>query len=85
MALAQSRSQTQRPLLSQEQLKKKLEVSNFHPNAILRGVQLTIVGGQFPLTGNSTSNADDGKLTGRCRILRSSHPSTINKLLLLLL
>jgi len=41
--MAQPRS-AQRPLLTQEQLKKKLEVSNFDPNAILRGAQLTIVG-----------------------------------------
>ncbi|TVY34622.1 hypothetical protein LSUB1_G004477 [Lachnellula subtilissima] len=37
----------QRPILSkerQEQLKQKLEVSSFHPDAILRGAQLTIVG-----------------------------------------
>ncbi|TVY55883.1 hypothetical protein LCER1_G001946 [Lachnellula cervina] len=37
----------QTPILSkehQEQLKQKLQVSNFHPDAILRGVQLTIVG-----------------------------------------
>jgi len=33
------------PLLTKEQLKKKLEVSNFDPNAILRGAQLTVVGG----------------------------------------
>jgi hypothetical protein len=30
----------------QEKLKKKLAVSNFEPNAILRGAQLTIVGGK---------------------------------------
>ncbi|TVY89996.1 hypothetical protein LAWI1_G001303 [Lachnellula willkommii] len=37
----------QKPILTkehQEQLKQKLQVSNFHPDAILRGVQLTIVG-----------------------------------------
>ncbi|PMD67352.1 uncharacterized protein K444DRAFT_516252 [Hyaloscypha bicolor E] len=42
--MAQRRSQAQRPLLTQEQLKKKLEVTNFDPNAILRGAQLTVVG-----------------------------------------
>ncbi|KAH8661406.1 transmembrane protein UsgS [Tricladium varicosporioides] len=34
----------QKPLLTQEQLKKKLAISNFEPNSILRGAQLTIVG-----------------------------------------
>jgi hypothetical protein len=45
--MAQSRSQTQRPLLTPEELKKKLDISNFDPNAILRGAQLTVVGGQY--------------------------------------
>jgi hypothetical protein len=43
----QHRPQTQRPLLTQEQLKKKLEITNFDPNAILRGAQLTVVGGTY--------------------------------------
>jgi hypothetical protein len=43
--MAERRSQAQRPLLTQEELKKKLEVTNFDPNAILRGAQLTVVGG----------------------------------------
>lgn len=38
-------TQSQRPILSQEELKRKLAVSNFHPDAILRGAQLTVVGG----------------------------------------
>ncbi|PMD42400.1 transmembrane protein-like protein UsgS [Hyaloscypha variabilis F] len=42
--MAERRSQAQRPLLTQEELKKKLEVTNFDPNAILRGAQLTVVG-----------------------------------------
>jgi len=42
--MEQPRSPAQRPLLTQEQLKKKLQVSNFDPNAILRGAQLTVVG-----------------------------------------
>jgi hypothetical protein len=45
--MAQRRSQAQRPLLTQEQLKKKLEITNFDPNAILRGAQLTVVGGPY--------------------------------------
>lgn len=36
----------QRPLLTREQLEEKLKASNFDPNAILRGAQLTVVGGQ---------------------------------------
>jgi hypothetical protein len=32
--------------LTKEQLKKKLQVSNFHPDAILRGAELTVVGGE---------------------------------------
>jgi hypothetical protein len=40
-----SEPRTHKPLLTKEQLKKKLEVSNFGPNAILRGAQLTVVGG----------------------------------------
>jgi len=36
----------QRPILTKEQLKKKLQVSNFHPDAILRGAELTVVGGE---------------------------------------
>jgi hypothetical protein len=47
--MAQSSSHTRRPLLTKEQLKKKLEVSNFDPNAILRGAQLTVVGGNIAL------------------------------------
>lgn len=47
--MAQPRAQAQKPLLTQEQLKKKLEISNFEPNSILRGAQLTVVGGQYAL------------------------------------
>ncbi|TAQ85839.1 hypothetical protein B7494_g5842 [Chlorociboria aeruginascens] len=35
---------SQTPLSTQEKLKEKLAVSNFDPNAILRGAQLTVVG-----------------------------------------
>ncbi|KAG9243657.1 transmembrane protein UsgS [Calycina marina] len=35
---------SQRSLITKKQLKKRLEVSNFDPNAILRGAQLTVVG-----------------------------------------
>ncbi|KAG0647363.1 hypothetical protein D0Z07_7120 [Hyphodiscus hymeniophilus] len=42
--MAQPRTSLQRPILTQEELKKKLQVSNFDPNAILRGAQLTVVG-----------------------------------------
>lgn len=43
--MAEHISQSQRPLLTQEELKKKFEISNFDLNAILRGAQLTVVGG----------------------------------------
>ena len=45
--MAEHRSEPQRPLLTQEELKKKFAVSNFDLNAILRGAQLTVVGGTF--------------------------------------
>lgn len=41
----------QKPLLTQEELKEKLkeklQVSNFEPNSIIRGAQLTVVGGKL--------------------------------------
>lgn len=49
-----------------ERLKEKLAISNFDPNAILRGMQLTIVGGEctcipivrgFSLDGQADSRA----------------------------
>ncbi|KAI9052554.1 hypothetical protein LZ554_003897 [Drepanopeziza brunnea f. sp. 'monogermtubi'] len=44
MSERRSNPQSQKPLLSPELLKKKLNISNFDPNAILRGAQLTVVG-----------------------------------------
>ncbi|EKD14212.1 transmembrane protein UsgS [Drepanopeziza brunnea f. sp. 'multigermtubi' MB_m1] len=44
MSERRSNLQSQKPLLSQELLKKKLNISNFDPNAVLRGAQLTVVG-----------------------------------------
>lgn len=38
MAQERGRSQVQRPLMSPENLEKKLQVSNFDPNAIIRGL-----------------------------------------------
>jgi hypothetical protein len=43
--MADSQTPQQRPLLTQEQLKKRFEIKNFDLNAILRGAQLTVVGG----------------------------------------
>jgi len=46
--MAERRVKAHKPLLTPEQeekLKKKLEVKNFDLNAILRGAQLTVVGG----------------------------------------
>lgn len=34
--------------IDKEKLKKQLDVSHIGPNAVLRGIQLTFVGGQFP-------------------------------------
>ena len=45
--MSEDRTRSQRPLLTQEHLKKKLEITNFDPNAILRGAQLTVVGGSY--------------------------------------
>ena len=50
--MAEHRSQPQRPLFSQEELEEKLSISNFDLNAILRGAQLTVVGGK-PEHGHS--------------------------------
>jgi hypothetical protein len=44
--MVEHRIQSQRPVITQEELKKKLEVSHFDPNAVLRGAQLTVVGGK---------------------------------------
>jgi hypothetical protein len=46
--MAENRPQHQKPVFNQEHMKKKVEVSNFDPNAILRGAQLTDVGGKSP-------------------------------------
>lgn len=45
--MAESRESTHIPILTQENLKKRLAVSNFDLNAILRGAQLTVVGGSI--------------------------------------
>ena len=37
-----------RPHLDKEKLKKKFDISNFDINAVLRGIQLTLVGGACP-------------------------------------
>ena len=44
--MADQMSGPQKPLFTQDELKEKLKVSNFDPNAILRGAQLTVVGGK---------------------------------------
>lgn len=44
---SQKTSKLERSIPSPEELKKKLEISNFHPDAILRGAQLTVVGGNY--------------------------------------
>ncbi len=37
-----------RPHLDKEKLKKKFDISNFDINAVIRGIQLTLVGGACP-------------------------------------
>lgn len=37
----------QKPFKNRDELKEKLSIDHFDLNAILRGAQLTIVGGQF--------------------------------------
>lgn len=44
--MSQRTAHVQRAIPTQEELKRKLAVSNFHPDAILRGAQLTVVGGK---------------------------------------
>lgn len=39
--------------LDQGRLKKQLSISNFEPNAIIRGAQLTLVGGECPRKGST--------------------------------
>jgi hypothetical protein len=81
--MAEHRSQPQRPLLTQEELKKKFEISNFDLNAILRGAQLTVVGGTHSIQARKRQHpiiADHYfKLFERYRTRVSSHQSTINK------
>lgn len=36
-----------------EKLREKLDMSHFDPNAVLRGIQLTLVGGEFPGTARA--------------------------------
>ena len=46
--MAESRTKGQKPFITAEQeekLKRKFDVKNFDPNAMLRGAQLTVVGG----------------------------------------
>jgi hypothetical protein len=50
--MAEQRPQPQNLLFTQDELKEKLKVSNFDPNVILRGAQLTVVGGK-PMHGHS--------------------------------
>lgn len=45
--------------LNEAELKKKLDATNFDPNAILRGAQLTVVGGKLDrLSSTHRSLAD---------------------------
>jgi hypothetical protein len=44
--MAEHKSQPRGPLFAQKELKKRFEISNFDLNAILRGAELTVVGGK---------------------------------------
>jgi len=77
--MAEHRSQPQRPLIAQEELKKKFEISNFDLNAILRGAQLTVVGGTYLKETPSTIADRSYKLFGLCRIRVSSHQSITSR------
>lgn len=79
--MAESTSKPQKPLLTQEQLRKKLAVSNFDPNAILRGAQLTVVGGQPTLMSCFKCSTDFVKLYARSRTPLFSLRNIINRLL----
>lgn len=80
--MSQRRGKVQVPLVTPEQeekLKKKLEIKNFDLNAILRGAQLTVVGGMVTYTHLSIIISDQDKLYERYRTRLSSLPSIINK------
>jgi hypothetical protein len=78
--MAEHRPQPQTPLLTQEELKKKFEISNFDLNAILRGAQLTVVGGTYTPKETPSIIANQGfKPFERCRTHIFSHQSIINK------
>ena len=54
----------QKPLITQknqEKLKEKLQVSNFEPNAIIRGAQLTVVGAHRALQNPKLFTSDHYK------------------------
>ncbi|CAG8954189.1 hypothetical protein HYFRA_00005809 [Hymenoscyphus fraxineus] len=48
----------QKPLITQEKLKEKLQVTNFEPNAIIRGAQLTVVGAYRALQNPALFTSD---------------------------
>jgi hypothetical protein len=81
--MSQRRGKVQVPLVTPEQeekLKKKLEIKNFDLNAILRGAQLTVVGGTGLLHTHLTITiSDQDKLYGRYRTRLSLPQSIISK------
>ncbi|CAG8972884.1 hypothetical protein HYALB_00001304 [Hymenoscyphus albidus] len=48
----------QKPIITQEKLKEKLQVTNFEPNAIIRGAQLTVVGAYRALQNPALFTSD---------------------------
>jgi hypothetical protein len=54
-------AQPQKTLLDQEKLKRKLQVSQFNPNSILRGLQMTLVGANRALQNPSLFTSEHYK------------------------
>ena len=72
--------------IDKEKLKKAFDVSHFDINAVLRGIQLTLVGGeqicsrvQYITRGLGTDDRRYLQLTGLSRIPVSSHPSITDR------
>lgn len=71
--------------VDKEKIKRKLDVSNIGPNAVLRGIQLTFVGGKLSRVSTYVTLSDltllttDAQLIEPCRTRPSSRPSTTNK------
>lgn len=69
--------------LDKETLKQEFDLSHFDINSVIRGAQLTLVGGKLSKTAGDmlfwNRLADCKKLTERSRIRPSSPPITTDK------